>query len=121
MWKTGVLVFVLLVTVFTSESYSSPYILIDGGGGGASEAGSMGFGFGGTKAIRDKYPMELNISFGFTNDVPSDLLDYPVPHSDYHLLGDKNNGNEYGLLLKFGIPLGENINIMLGGGGSFQK
>lgn len=53
--KTLLCIFVTFL--WASSVPASPYVLITGGGGGESKAGSVGFEAGGTRAIKDTVPL----------------------------------------------------------------
>lgn len=117
----GKLMLCLVVMVFfVPACFASPYVLMTGGGGGAAKAGSIGFEAGGTRAIKDVAPLACEITVAFTGNAPSGLLDYPVPHDSFVVIGERNNDPEYGVLLKSGYTI-DNFSIMGGVGASFQE
>jgi hypothetical protein len=78
----------------------------------------MGFGFGGSaevphiaidlNVVKNKYLRDdfyyFEVSVLLNSDrVPSSLLDYPCPHNDYEILGERQLGNELGIIGKYGI------------------
>jgi hypothetical protein len=73
---------------------------------------------GGTSlALGTKMNSNFGIQFGviFNSDFDSeDVLDYPVPHSNYRTLGTKRTGNALGLDLLYFIPAGDTLRPYVG-------
>ncbi|MBW1614607.1 MAG: hypothetical protein JRJ57_11715 [Deltaproteobacteria bacterium] len=68
----------------------------------------------------------IAIGLGFifnADDVPSDTLEYPVPHSDYNNLGTRQKGNEYAFFGKYGVEVIKNKQVFIFalGGLSFSE
>jgi len=106
-----------LLIVFPTLSYADGYSTIGGGGGGESKAGNVSLELGGISLLdgERKQLIAIGLGFIFGDDVPSDLLDYPVPHEDYTDLGKRQKGNEYGIFVKYGLELIENNNLFIFG------
>ena len=69
----------------------------------------------------EKLLFGLGFTYIFTDDdIPSDTLDYPVPHSDYTKLGTKQDG-EWGLYGMLGIDIFKGFYLFGLGGVTFQK
>ena len=93
---------------------------------GALYESVFGWGtIGGTSQEKPlNYLVALSIGFILNGDsVPSDTLEYPVPHNDYTSLGTKRKGNEMALLLKYGLEVikDKNVFVFVLGGASFGE
>lgn len=101
---------VLLITAYVLSpnfSFAETYFAIGGGSGGSADAANLTLEVGGTSIGRDNNRLA---SFGLaiifnSDDVPSDTLEYPVPHSDYTYLGERQKGNEYAMYGKYGFEI----------------
>jgi hypothetical protein len=51
--------------------------------------------------------------------MPSDVLDYPVPHSDWHTYKDVR-GAEHALMVKAGVNVTDSVSVLLGVGYSWR-
>jgi hypothetical protein len=100
-------------TIYKKRSY----LAVGGGSGGDADAANMSFEIGSA----EKYLFGLGFTYIFSDDdIPSDTLDYPVPHSDYTKLGTKQDG-EWGLYGMLGIDIFKGFYLFGLGGVTFQK
>ena len=95
---------------------SQGYLSIGGGGGGDADAANISFEIGSA----GKYLFGLGFTYIISDDVPSDTLDYPVPHWDYTRLGTRQDG-EFGFYGTLGIGVYKGIYLFGLGGVSFAK
>ncbi len=107
-------------------AYASGYTAIGGGMGGAANAPNVSVELGAVSTNKDAHNQLFAADFGFifnADHLPSGTLHYPVPHSDYAILGKKQKGNEYALAGKYGIELIKNQGVFAFGLGglSFSK
>ena len=115
----------LLMAASPSNSYAKGYVAVGGGAGGEADASNVSFEIGATSSAHESNTFGA-LSIGIilnSDDVPSDTLDYPVPHWDYELLGTKQQGNEIAGLFKYGVEVKKESGIFLFGLGglSFAK
>jgi hypothetical protein len=117
MKKVFVLAFVFLFVIPTfsyAKDYAG-YALIGGGGGGDAKAGNAKIEFGGYSINKNT---NILLGLGFTStfnrdELPSDTLSYPCPHTNYRTLGTKNKKEEVGLYGKVGIEPVKTSSIFL--------
>lgn len=101
----------IALLLLASPAFAGGYLSFGGGGGGKAEAGNFSFDLGGFPA---NYLFGIGFTYIFSGDVPSDILEYPVPHSDYTSLGKRQN-DEYGFFMKGGLEVIKNRQIFLFG------
>ncbi|HOG31016.1 MAG TPA: hypothetical protein PK802_06710 [Candidatus Cloacimonadota bacterium] len=93
------------------------------GSGGTSGAFNLAFGLSLASKLKHR---NILLSFGLSSifngdDVPSNVHEYPCPHSSYTVLGKKQKGNEIGFLLRYGTCIKENRNrVFVYGVGEFS-
>jgi hypothetical protein len=109
----------------TSEPVALPakrgYFALGGGSGGDAKC-SNGRMEAGYYTVTDNVNYLLGIGAAVTfgrDQTPADLLDYPVPHSFYVNLGQKNKGEEWGFYAKFGFEPIHGSGLFLFGLGGF--
>lgn len=108
-------------TIVNAERYFS----VGGGAGGKADAANLSLEVGGVTTNREH---DRLLAFGVGiifngDDVPSDTLEYPVPHWNYTDLGTKQDGPEIALFGKYGLEVITNKRLFLFGLGglSFAK
>jgi len=107
--KLVLLVMVLILAIPTIVT-AGIYTAINGGAGGAGNAPSITFEFGGI--ISDKVLASINMAFIFNGDnIPSNTCEYPLYHNDYTDIGVKQDGGEFALIGKYGIEIIKNKRV----------
>ena len=88
-------------------AFAEGYLSVGGGAGGNAEAANLTLEFGAMLTGKErKRLVAVGVGFIFNGDsIPSDTLDYPVPHSNYTSLGERRDGNELVVVAKFGIEV----------------
>jgi hypothetical protein len=117
-----VLFIVAVVLTIPMSAFAGGYFAIGGGAGGDADAPNVSIEIGSVSTGRNP-DILMALGFGFifnTDDVPSDTLDYPIPHWDYTSLGKRQKGNEYCLFGKLGMGI-KGIFIYGLGGVSFAE
>lgn len=121
----GIVAVLLLMVASPSNSYAKGYVAVGGGAGGEAGSPNISFEIGATSSAHQTDTFGA-LSIGIilnSDDVSSDTLDYPVPHNDYELLGNKQQGNEIAGLFKYGVEVKKGSRVFLFGLGglSFAK
>lgn len=116
---------VVWLLIFPMTSFAEGYFAVGGGAGGKADAPNLTLELGGVSTGREHnrlIAIGLGIIFN-ADDVPSDTLEYPVPHSDYTNLGTRQKGNEYALFGKYGLEVIKNKGVFIFalGGLSFSE
>ena len=107
MRKSLVILTIGLVTLLflASSALANGYFAVGGGGGGQAEAGNFSIDIGGfSTEKKTNYFLGGGLTSIFSSDIPSNILEYPVPHSDYTSLGRKQD-DELGLYMKAGFQV----------------
>jgi hypothetical protein len=116
---------VVWLLILPMAAFAEEYFSVGGGAGGKADAPNLTLELGGVSTDREHNRL-IAIGLGFifnADDVPSDTLEYPVPHSDYTNLGTRQKGNEYALFGKYGLEVIKNKGafIFALGGLSFSE
>jgi len=103
------------------SAYRRGYFALGGGSGGDAESSNGRMEAG---AYTVNHSLNYLIGFGLTvtferDDTPSGLLDYPVPHSSYRNLGERNYGEEWGFYAKLGFEPINGSGLFIFGLGGF--
>lgn len=107
MRKIVMLFGVVWLLILPITAFAERYFSVGGGGGGKADAPSLTLELGEVSTNREyKCLIAIGWSFIFNaDDVPSDTLEYPVPHSDYTNLGRRQKDNEHALFGKCGLEV----------------
>lgn len=90
---------------FAQDSSRPSYTAFGGGFGGSADAPSLSLEFGRSTTNRNHnhlFGLGATVIFN-AGDVPSDTLEYPVPHGNYTSHGTEQKRHELGLFGKYGF------------------
>lgn len=123
--KVGMVSVVVGVLILPMTAFAEGYFSVGGGAGGEADAPNLTLELGGVSTgsgLNQLFAIGLGFIFN-ADDVPDGTLEYPVPHSDYTNLGDRQKGNEYALYGKYGLEPVKNSGVFIFGlgGVSFSE
>ena len=104
-FATGAVVFLAITNCYAGDAWVSVGKASSSEGGGTSLAlgSKMGSNFG----------LQLGVIF-ISEFGSKDVLNYPVPHTNFQTLGTKRTGNALGLDLLYFIPAGDAVRPYVG-------
>lgn len=118
-------ILILCITIWLvalpTKTFGEGYYAFGIGNGGESDATSLTLEF---DKIRKNRLIGFGLSITFSaDDIPSDILDYPCPHSDYTDLGKRQKENGFALFAKYGKALcqGKDLYVFATGGLYFTE
>ncbi len=124
MKKSKTMVFIAVwFLILSGVTFAEMYFAVGGGAGGKAGAPNVTFDIGYISTYKKpNYLIAGGGSVIFTNNIPANVLDYPVPHWDYTNLGTRQT-NESALFVKGGLEVIKNqgVFIFLLGGFSFLE
>lgn len=98
---------VVWLLILPMAAFAEGYFSVGGGAGGKADAPNLTLEGGSVSSDREHnrlIAIGLGVIFN-ADDVPSDTLEYPVPHSDYTNLGTRQRSDEYALFGKYGLEV----------------
>jgi len=118
-------IYIIVALLLPIYLLAQDYVAVGVGAGGEAEAANVTLEIGAMTQNKSlNYLYAVSVGFIFNGDsIPSDILEYPVPHTDYTSLGTKRKGTEIPLLLKYGLEVikDKKIFVYVLGGASFGE
>lgn len=123
--KIGMVAVVVGFLILPMTAFAEGYFSVGGGAGGKADAPNLTLELGGVptgSGLNQLFAIGLGFIFN-ADDVPDGTLEYPVPHSNYADLGNRQKGNEYAVFGKYGLEPIKNSGVFIFGlgGVSFSE